>query len=329
MRLMRYQDGLWSNLAALTYVVSAYVGGWWLLFGDSLMPFVAGVLVLAHALIIAAYMLHECAHNTIFINNEWNARLGRVLMWFTGACYGAYEDIRQKHFRHHVDRADVIAFDYRKLLKRHQGLLKLVMVLEWLYIPAVEVLMHALVIVLPFTANGRRHMRKHVLTVLTLRALIFAPIFYIAPLAIVGYGVAYLLFVTVLRFMDAFQHTYDIVEDAGDEIVRHDRDYEYKNTYSNYISLKHPWLNLLTLNFAYHNAHHVKPTVPWYRLPRFNRESFAGDDSQVLSLREQLAMFHRYRLRRILSEEVMVEDHGFKRGMAFIGVDGVSFLITH
>ena len=98
MRLMRYQDGLWSNLAALTYVVSAYVGGWWLLFGDSLMPFVAGVLVLAHALIIAAYMLHECAHNTIFINNEWNARLGRVLMWFTGACYGAYEGIRQKHW---------------------------------------------------------------------------------------------------------------------------------------------------------------------------------------------------------------------------------------
>ena len=38
-----------------------------------------------------------------------------------------------------------------------------------------------------------------------------------------------------------------------------DREYEQMNTYSNVTSLRHPWLNLLLLNFPYHNAHHEPP----------------------------------------------------------------------
>lgn len=58
-----------------------------------------GVLLLAHALVIAAYLVHECAHNTLFTGLYWNAPPWAILLWFTGACYGRYEDIRHKHFR--------------------------------------------------------------------------------------------------------------------------------------------------------------------------------------------------------------------------------------
>ena len=46
-----------------------------------------------------------------------------------------------------------------------------------------------------------------------------------------------------------------------------DRQYEEDNTYSNLLSTRYPWLNLLVLNFCYHNVHHNKPSEPWYRLP--------------------------------------------------------------
>lgn len=46
-----------------------------------------------------------------------------------------------------------------------------------------------------------------------------------------------------------------------------DRKYEQANTYSDLISADLPILNLLTLNFGYHKAHHERASVPWCRLP--------------------------------------------------------------
>jgi omega-6 fatty acid desaturase (delta-12 desaturase) len=43
------------------------------------------------------------------------------------------------------------------------------------------------------------------------------------------------------------------------------------------ISFRYELPNWLVLNFGYHNAHHAKPTAPWYRLPALHRELF-GDD---------------------------------------------------
>ncbi len=166
----RYPDGRLPNVLALLYAVGGYMLGiagltasaWWL---NAL-----AIVLLAHALVIAAYLIHECAHNTILADNRWNARLGAALMWLTGASYGRYEDIRHKHFRHHVDRADVVAFDFRPLLPRFPRLFRLIRMLEWAYVPAVDLMMHALVIVLPFRLASRRDRRARVLTVLAIRA---------------------------------------------------------------------------------------------------------------------------------------------------------------
>ncbi|MEJ2452414.1 MAG: fatty acid desaturase [Gammaproteobacteria bacterium] len=280
MPVFRSRDGFWPNAGALMYVLLAWFSGWALFFSGTIWLYPLGILLLAHAMVIAAYLIHECAHNTIFMNNAWNANLGRVLMWFTGSCYGTYEEIRQKHFRHHVDRADVVAFDYRDRLARFPALVKVMQVLEWSYIPAVEVMMHLLVLILPFIMENRRHKRRLVLTVLLIRTSLFTVVFYLEPVAVLLYAIAYLLFLTVMRFMDVHQHTYEIFETLdqarGEEAKRFDHEYELRNTYSNMISQRHPWLNLLVLNFGYHNAHHEKPVTPWYRLPALHTTGFRG-----------------------------------------------------
>lgn len=332
MSVFRDQDGFWPNAGALLYVLFSYFSGWALCFSGMPWLYPLGVLLLAHGMVIAAYLIHECAHNTIFVANTWNANLGRILMWFTGSCYGTYEEIRHKHFRHHVDRADVVAFDYRYRLARFPLLVKVMQVLEWLYIPAVEFMMHLLVLILPFTMDNRRHKRKLVLTVLLIRSGLFALIFYFAPIAVLLYAVAYLLFLTVMRFMDVHQHTYEILETLdqprGEEAKRFDHEYELHNTYSNMISQRHPWLNLLVLNFGYHNAHHEKPITPWYRLPALHKQLFGEDQQQIFPFINLLKSYHQYRVPRMLNAEA--EDiAGLSQGRYFVGVDGVSFLTAH
>lgn len=332
MSVMRYKDGFWPNLWALLYVLCGYFTGWGILMSDMSLLYLPAVLLLAHSMVIAAYMIHECAHNTIFADNPWNASLGRILMWFTGACYGTYEEIRHKHFRHHVDKADVVAFDYRSRLAQHPKFVKAVKLLEWLYIPAVEIIMHFLVIILPFTMENRRHKRKLVLTVLAIRTGIFTAIAIIKPAALLMYAVAYMIFLIVMRFMDVHQHTYEIFETLdqprGAEADQFDRSYEQRNTFSNMVSLRHPWLNLLVLNFGYHNAHHEKPTIPWYRLPKLHNQLYGDNRQQIFPFLNLVTSYHQYRVPRILNADESDMD-SLENGRRFVGVDGVSFLTAH
>lgn len=335
----KYPDALLPNSLAFAYAFGGYALGLLLITRDSLWLNAGGVLLLAHAMIIAAYLVHECGHNTLFATNEGNARMGRVLMWLCGGSYCTYEDIRQKHFRHHVDRADVVAFDYRPKLAQYPCTVKILHALEWLYIPAFDLLMHVLVIVLPFTYEPRFKRRGHVLRMLLARGLFFGALAWYAPKVLLLYPLAYLLMLHVLRFMDAFQHTYD-VDDRLDQprpaVIPHDAAYEHRNTFTNLHSVKHPWLNLFTLNFGYHNVHHDKPVQPWYRLPALQKELYGeGDDptGQSLPFANQLRAYHRHRVHRLLNADPA--DMGLEkvplaeRGRDFIGVDGVSFLTTH
>lgn len=327
----RYEDGPAPNVVALAYVLAGYSLGLAALFADTWLLNALGVVLLTHALVIGAYLVHECTHNTLFVDPRWNARLGAALLWLVGASYGRYEDIRHKHFRHHVDRADVVAFDFRPLLPRYPRLLKFIRALEWAYVPAVDLMMHALVLILPFCFANRRDQRARVLTMLAIRASLFALLAVYSLKALLLYAIAYLLFLHVMRFMDVHQHTYEVWEtlerprDRVDE--RFDRDYEHRNTFSNPVSLRHPWLNLLMLNFGYHNAHHVRPTTPWYRLPSLHAELYGNDLKQLLSFGELLRSYHRHRVPRILhgdAPDIPIDDE-----RDFVGVVGVSFLTAH
>ncbi len=331
--VMKYPDGLWPNFFSLLYTLLTYCSGIYFITTDLILLNFFGSLLLAHSMVIASYMVHECAHNTVFSSNTANARLGGLLNWINGACYGSYEDIRKKHFRHHIDRADVVAFDYRPRFAAHPVIMKILQVLEWFYIPAVEIVMHLLVLVVPFILSSRRHRRMRVITVLFIRLSLFSLLIWYAPQVAVFYPLAYLMFLTIMRFMDTHQHTYELFEtlegERGDEVKQFDRAFEQRNTFSNLFSINHPWLNLLVLNFGYHNAHHLKPVVPWYRLPSLHNETFGNEFEQVLPFGHLISAYHRYRVPRMLNTDPTDSGVAKKRGIDFIGVDGVSFLTAH
>ena len=92
--LFKKPEGLRYHGSAVLYAVSAYCLGFSGLWVEAVMVNFFAVLLLAHGMVIAAYMVHECGHNTVFRQNAHNARLGTFLTWVCGAAYGTYEDIR-------------------------------------------------------------------------------------------------------------------------------------------------------------------------------------------------------------------------------------------
>lgn len=330
-RLFRYQDGITPNLFAITYVLSGYAIGLWLMTSSNLIVALLATFWFAHALIIAAYLFHEFAHDTIFALHVTNTRAGTLMTWLTGSCYACYEHLRHKHIRHHVDRADVISLDTKALLLAAPApLRRAVLLLEWCYVPAIELLMHGYVIALPFLREERHADRLRVAIVLVLRLSAFAALAYVSPRAALLYCLAYLIMVTVLRFADAFQHTYDAYAIlASDKIPQdklRDRAYELANTYSNLLSVRWPLLNLLLLNFSYHNAHHQQLAVAWYRLPALHHQLYGSADSQTLPMARLLSPFHTHRITRVLSDNYGVVDTAAAKADGFIGAVSVSFL---
>lgn len=330
----RYADGVLPNVLALSYTLSAYLGGILLLVLAPLAGQIIGTLLVAHALILASYFFHEFAHYSIFKSAEVNSRWGTLMTWINGSCYASFNDLRRKHVRHHVDRADVITFDFKAfILKSPAWFRRLVLALEWAYIPAVELIMHGYVMILPFISAEKKQNRARIVAILALRIAAFAVLGWIAPGALLGYAVAYLIMLHVLRFADAYQHTYDafaILQGGNipDDKLR-DSVYEQRNTYSNVISVAHPALNLLILNFSYHNAHHERPIEPWHRLPQLHEKLFAAAYPQVLPMSTLIAAHHRYRVKRILSDDygdVPALPSGQLDPSAFYGAVGVSFL---
>lgn len=323
-KLLRHADALVPTIAALLYVMAMYCGGFALLIHARWWSWPPGVIAVAHAMVIASYLVHECAHNAVFTDAKHNSLLGRALLWINGASYGDYEAIRHKHMRHHIDRADVIAIDYREWLQRHSLLRRLVIVLEFIYVPAVDCLMHGLVIALPFLDRRYRVQRKRVLINLAARGLLLISLFAYSWQAFCGYVFAYLLFAIVLRTMDMHQHTYAVfttLHEARDKAFV-DRDYEQHHTYSNPLG-RSTVANWLVLNFGFHNAHHAQPTLPWYRLPALDRELDTFACAQRLDFIDVLRSYRKYRVLRILDSDGgnFQSDH-----IAFAGVLGVSFL---
>jgi fatty acid desaturase len=329
-RLWREAAGAVPNTLALGYAVLGYLAGFLLMAADSLVLNAAGVLLTAHAMVIAAYLIHEAAHYTLFARPSHNVLAGEAMNWIAGGCYASFERIRHLHLRHHRDRADVTCFDYKAFLARRPRLARLVVALEWAYVPAVELIMHLQVIVRPFTDASQRRYRARVLAVLTVRLALLAALAAASLKAALLYGVAYALLLTTLNFFDAFHHTFEQYfadADAPVPMNGRDRAYEQANTYSNVVSVRWPLLNLLTLNFGYHNAHHERAAVPWYRLPALHAELFGDGRRELMALPELLRSFHRNRLRRVVEDGYgAVGGPGPGRADAFVGAHGVSFL---
>ncbi len=302
-RYFREAAGAVYHGGALAFAFAAYGAGLTGLFSASWPVNLVATVLLAHGMVIAAYMVHEAAHNTVFRDPVHNARLGTALTWLCGACYSRFEDIRYKHFRHHVDNDDVVWFDYERFFREHPRLLRLTRALEWLYVPAHDLVMHALLCVQAFVIPERRDQRLRNTLVIAVRGGLFAAMLLLAPRAALLYVVACLLMIHALRFMDSLQHDYSYRTSLyTDERSPHqgDTEWEQAHTFSVPLSPRFGFLDWLTLNFGYHNAHHARPIVPWYRLPALHREMFGDDPTAVIPLRAQLAIMHRGRVERVI-----------------------------
>ena len=288
------------------YAFAAYAGGFAALFSSSRAVNAAGTLLLAHGMIVAAYMIHECAHNLVFVHSRHNAYLGRVMSWLCGASYGTFDDMRYKHFRHHVDNDDVVWFDYDRFFETHPATTRAVRLLEWFYIPAHDLLMHGVMMFTSFIVPQRRDQRVRNVAVILIRGGIFIALLALVPSVALLYALAYLIMMHVLRFMDSVQHDYPYNLTLFNYVKpphKGDTEWEQAHTFSNPISLRFPAVNWLVLNFGYHNAHHADMNLPFYRLPALHAELTGNDPDRVIPFLSQLKLYHRNRVRRIYNPQ--------------------------
>lgn len=305
--------GLIYHGAATLYAITAYIAGIAGLFHARPTINILATLLLAHGMTIAAYMIHECGHNLVFRRNRHNAALGSVMSWLCGAAYGTYEDMRYKHFRHHVDNDDVVWFDYERFFAEHPIVLRLTKFLEWFYIPAHDLIMHFIMVFTSFIIPQRRNQRRRNVVVILIRGSIFLSVLVLYPKVAILYVIAYMMMMTILRFMDSLQHDYPYsltLFEFGKPPRKGDYEWEQEHTFSNPLSFTRQLPNWLTLNFGFHNAHHADMSVPWYRLPAKHRELLGDDPAKVIPLAAQLKIFHRQRVRRIVGNHEDDEPYG-------------------
>ena len=335
--ILREPEGLMYNGGAISYAIVGYICGFAGLFHGAWYVNLPATLLLAHAMVIAAYLIHECGHNLVFHSSRDNARLGRGMSWLCGAAYGTYEDMRYKHFRHHVDNDDVVWFEYEEWFARHPLILRATRALEWLYIPAHDLIMHFIMAFTSFIIPQRRDQRIRNVVVLLIRGGLFATLVFFFPKVALLYAIAYVLMMHVLRFMDAHQHDYPYHSTLFDyEPPPHKGDYawEQAHTFSVPFSLRFEKLNWLTLNFGYHNAHHADMNLPWYRLPVLHQELTGGDPEKVIPFGSQLRLYHRNRVRRVCSPQPADYPKGAeylrvaRTGEGPIGGNAASFLTS-
>ncbi len=301
------------------YAAGGYALGIAGLFHSSWAVNVAAMLLLAHAMTIAAYMIHECGHNLVFRRIADNAKLGRVLSWLCGAAYGTYEDMRYKHFRHHVDNDDVVWFAYDDLFKRHPFLTNITRALEWAYVPAHDLIMHFVMVFTSFIIPQRRDQRLRNVVVILIRSGIFIAALVFVPKVAILYMLAYLIMMHILRFMDSVQHDYPYstsLFETSRAPHKGDKAWEQEHTFSNVLSLRFPKLNWLTLNFGYHNAHHADMNQPFYRLPALHAEMTANDPAFVILFASQLKLYHNNRVSRIYNPQ----PEGYPQGRDYLRV---------
>ena len=327
--LFRDREAALANTLVLAWTCVGWLGSFALMGSSTVILNVAGVLLCAQTMIFAAYLVHEAAHQTLFAAHAANTVAGEAMSFIAGSAYASFERIRHMHIRHHLDRADLTCFDFKGLMRRRPGVRRTLQILEWAYVPATEALMHGQVIARPFfVASQRRHLPRAA-AMLIVRGGLLALLGLWSWKALLLYIAATALFLHVLNFFDAFHHTFEQYFVAADEPVPmagRDRRYEHVNTYSNVISPRHSWLNLLTLNFGYHNAHHHRASVPWYRLPALHRDLYGERSDPVLPLPKLLRTWHRNRVRRVFTDGYGAPSAGPGGADDFVGAHGVSFL---
>ncbi len=320
---------LW-NWIAIIYILLGYGSAFFLLLLSSLSLNSIGVLLLTQSLVYSAYLSHEFMHGNIFKDRHWNTIFGTLILWLNGGCYNTFQALTLQHIAHHVDKFDVFTFEPVAALQKQPPIIRqIILVLEWLYFPIMGFWSRWRALTAPFWNSERKNERWRVIYILSLRSILFAFLGILSVKALLLYFVSYVGMITVLRWADAFQHTYEGFP-PGVPLPKRDRTHEEAHTFSTLLSCRYPWLNILLLNFGYHNAHHAVMKCPWHSLQELNIELDREGKIRYVSLWEQLRNYHRFRLIRFLQGQGEAIDKDGKRTFdAFYGAHDVSFLFLY
>jgi fatty acid desaturase len=315
------------NAIAILYTFISYAGGIFLCttFENSLN--FLGAALLTHGLIFSAYLSHEFMHASIFNSRRWNVVFGTVMSWLNGSCYWTFQDLTIRHISHHVNRSDFSIYNLADRLQSKPRLIRqIVLVLEWLYFPILSFWIQWLALTDPWRHSERKNERSRVVVIGLARFLLFIALGTYSFQALCLYFLSYVGMITVLRWMDAFQHTYEVVPE-GTKLPDRDRLYEEVNTFSNLLSRRYRLLNLLVLNAGYHNAHHAIMKCPWHSLPALDQDLYQGGEVHYISLWQQLVNYHKFRVTRVFSGQgEALNENGCFTPDKFYGAVGVSFL---
>ncbi len=178
--------------------------------------------------------------------------------------------------------------------------------------------MHGIMAFTSFLIPERRGQRRRNLSVIVARCGIYLLVLAIYPKVAVMYAIAYMMMLIVLRFMDGLQHDYGGVTTLFDKNPgphKGDLVWEQAHTFSVPLSMKYEKLNWLVLNFGFHNAHHARPTVPWFRLPALHREMTGDNPLAVIPFAAQVKIYHQGRVDRIYKWD---EEKSYPEGPDFL-----------
>jgi fatty acid desaturase len=318
------------DMLTITYTFLAYIGGIFFCTLASLPLNLLGFSLLTHSLVYSAYLSHELMHGTIFKSRQWNVRFGAVLLWINGGCYFGFNTLTLQHIAHHVKHVDVFTFDIPVAIERLPRIVRtFVLTLEWFYFPVVGFWSRWRSLLTPFWNSAQKERIPRIVCLLLIRGTLFVVFGMTFPKAIGLYFLAYIGMITVLRWMDAFQHTYEAFP-VGSSLPKRDRDYEQAHTYSPLISRRLPWLNILVLNFGYHNAHHLCMQASWYHLPKIHTQFCQDPVRKTISIGQQIVNYHRFRIKRLVCGQGDVVTKAGEFALEnFFGATDVSFLMLY
>lgn len=269
-------------------------------------------IMLSVALLWAWYLSHDCAHLSVLKTKKANDFLGEILSLISGVSYSEFSAYRNDHFRHHSEKIDLVGLDIKKCFKRMGKVTRRALIfLESIYIPV-------FFFFIKYASIGEivRHDAKakklRVLASLVVSWSFYITLFCISKFALIPFFFAICIRINVVRFVDAFQHSYNQIDPISRNTNTRDRDYEFANTFSVPVAKRFCWLNLIILNFGFHGAHYVAPICPWYLLPKLNNlilKNLHSDQSQSGAWREWgtsltalTKNYHKYRIKRIFSK---------------------------
>jgi fatty acid desaturase len=316
-----------KNILAIAYVLSLYLLGIVAILQQSWLLNTLGVVAISHSLVISTGLTHEFIHGNIFKSRQLNVFGGKLMTCLNGACYALWENLIEHHFHHHLHHNDVVRFDLVEHLNQEISpwQRRVYIVLEWLYFPVLEFELRWRIILDPLMTPTKRNLLGRTLGWAVLRTFAFGMLAWVSAKALLLYFLAYICFVNTNRFVDAFQHTYEY-SILGADFPQFDRTYEQKNTFSNLLSVKYPWLNLLFLNFGYHNAHHHHMSCPWHELPALHHKLYGQSTHNLLPLGLSIFNYHRFRLTRLFSGQGELNANGDLQLASFTGGIAASLL---